>query len=99
MDTALLSAAADRLETLAARATAGEWRLTGLLATRPEVVAHRPDGSTEHVAEARADSAAWIATLSPAVAVPLAAFLRAAAEGGPQRAAEDLARVLLARLP
>ncbi|MCU1616743.1 MAG: GCN5-related N-acetyltransferase [Frankiales bacterium] len=71
---------------------------TGLLATRAEVVAHRPDGSTEHVAEARAGSAAWITALSPALAVPLAALLRAAADTGPRREAEDLARALLARL-
>ena len=72
-----LRAAADRLEALAARATPGDWRVTGLLASRPEVVAVRPDGSTEHVAEARAGSGAWIAALSPAVAAPLAAALRA----------------------
>jgi hypothetical protein len=98
MDAVLLSTAADRLEALAARTTPGDWRLTGLLATRPEVVAHRPDGSTEHVAEARAGSAAWITALSPALAVPLAALLRAAADAGPRREAEDLARALLARL-
>jgi hypothetical protein len=88
--------AADRLARLAARTTPGDWRLAGLLATRPEVVAHRPDGGTEHVAEARAGSAAWIAALSPAVAGPLAALLRAAA-GTP--AADALGRALLDRLP
>ncbi len=46
---ALLRAAADRLEALAARTTSGDWRTGGLLATRPEVVAHSPDGGTEHV--------------------------------------------------
>jgi hypothetical protein len=90
-----LRVAADRLETLAARTTPGDWRVTGLLASRPEVVAVRPDGSREHVAEARAGSAGWIAALSPAVAAPLAAALRAAA--GNPRSAPDLtalARVL-----
>src|SRR4029453_10312870 len=46
----LLPPAADRLEALAARTTPGDWRLGGLLATRPEVIAHVPDGGTEHVA-------------------------------------------------
>ncbi len=36
------TAAADRLEALAARTTPGDWRVGGLLASRPEVVAHRP---------------------------------------------------------
>jgi hypothetical protein len=88
--------AADRLARLAVHTTPGDWRLAGLLATRPEVVAHLPRGGTEHVAEARAGSAAWIAALSPDVARPLATLLRAAA-GTP--AADDLARVLLGRLP
>jgi hypothetical protein len=97
-DAELLRAAADRLERLAARTTAGDWRITGLLASRPEVVAHRPDGGTEHVAEARAASAPWITALSPAVAAPLAAWLRAEADrDAPTGAALDLARVLLAR--
>jgi hypothetical protein len=96
----LLRSAADRLEELAARTTAGDWRPAGLLASRPEVVAHRPDGSTEHVADARAGSAGWILALSPAVAAPLAAVLRAAAEGAPvEPAARELAAVLLHRLP
>ena len=98
-DADLLRAAADRLELLAARATPGDWRVTGLLASRPEVVAVGSDGSTEHVAEARAASAAWITALSPAVAAPLAAALRAAAEhpgdGGPL---VDAARVLTSRI-
>jgi hypothetical protein len=95
-----LTAAADRLERLAARTTPGDWRTGGLLATRPEVVASTPDGRTEHVAEARARSAEWIAALSPAVAAPLAAWLRAAASAEPvDDAAADVARTLLARLP
>jgi len=95
-----LRAAADRLERLAARTTPGDWRLGGLLATRPEVVAHRPDGSTEHVAEARAGTGAWITALSPAVAAPLVAWLRAAADADAvDPAAAELAAVLLDRLP
>jgi hypothetical protein len=92
----LLRTAADRLEALAARTTAGDWRVGGLLATRPEVVAHRPDGGTEHVAEARAGTGAWIAALSPALAGPLAAWLRAADPADPAAAA--FARALLDRL-
>jgi hypothetical protein len=95
-----LRAAADRLEQLAARTTPGDWRPGGLLASRPEVVAHRPDGGTEHVAEARANTGAWIVALSPAVAAPLAAWLRSAADGDAvDPAAADLAAVLLERLP
>jgi hypothetical protein len=95
----LLLAAADRLEALAASTTPGEWRMGGLLATRPEVIAHRTDGGTEHVAEARARTAEWIAALSPAVAPPLAAWLRAAAaHEQPDPAAVDVARELLQRL-
>ena len=93
-DAELLRTAADRLERAAARATPGDWRIGGLLATRPEVVAHGADGSTRHVAEARADSARWIAALSPAVAEPLIAWLRAAA-GNPDPAAVDMAKVLV----
>lgn len=95
----LLRTAADRLATLAARTTPGDWRVGGLLATRPEVIAHAPDGGTEHVAEARADTAAWIAALSPVVAGPLAAWLRAAAADPVDEAATAVARVLLHRLP
>ena len=99
-DLDVLRAAADRLDALAARTTPGDWRITGLLASRPEVVAHRADGSTEHVAEARAASAAWITALSPAVAGPLASWLRAeAGVSSPSLHAAALARVLLARLP
>jgi hypothetical protein len=98
-DAALLRTAADRLTELAGRTTAGEWRIGGLLASRPEVVAHRPDGGTEHVAEARAGSARWIAVLSPAVAGPLTDWLRAAAgQDPPDDAAVRLARLLLDRL-
>jgi hypothetical protein len=79
-DRGLLLAAAERLDALAGRTTPGTWRTAGLLASRPEVVASLPDGGTEHIAEARARSAEWIVTLSPALAAPLAAWLRAAAE-------------------
>jgi hypothetical protein len=96
----LLRTAADRLDALAARTTSGDWRVSGLLASRPEVVAHRSDGSTQHVAEARANTAAWIAALSPALAAPLAAWLRAAASVHPvDPAATVFARALLDRLP
>ena len=95
----LLRTAADRLESLAARTTPGDWRIGGLLATRPEVIAHSGDGATEHVAEARAGTAAWIAALSPAVAGPLAAWLRIAASGPVDPAAVSVARLLVDRLP
>jgi hypothetical protein len=103
-DCALLRTAADRLDRLAARTTAGDWRTGGLLASRPEVIAHRDpgtgDATTEHVAEARAGTAAWITALSPAVAPPLAAWLRAAAEApSVEPAAVALAQVLVERLP
>lgn len=97
-DATLLRTAADRLEDLAASTTPGVWQLGGLLASRPEVVAHAPDGGTEHVAEARERTAAWIVALSPALATPLAAWLRAAADA-PDAAAVEVARVLLQRLP
>ena len=86
----LLHAAAERLDAVAARTTGGTWRTAGLLASRPEVVAHLPDGGTEHVAEARARTADWIVTVSPALAGPLAAWLRAAADA-PTVAPEALA--------
>lgn len=96
----LVRTAAERLEALAARTTAGDWRVGGLLATRPEVVAHAPGGGTEHVAEARAATGAWIAACSPALAAPLAGWLRSAAAHEPvDPAAEAFARALLARLP
>ncbi|MGY1986847.1 hypothetical protein ACI792_11535 [Blastococcus sp. SYSU DS0669] len=97
-DAALLREAADRVEALAAGATPGRWRLGGLLATRPEVLAEGPGGSTQHVAEARARSAGWIAAVSPALAGPLAAWLRAAA-ADPTPEAVGVARVLVQRLP
>jgi hypothetical protein len=96
-DAELLRTAADRLEQLARRATPGDWRIGGLLATRPEVIAHGTDGSTRHVAEARADSARWIAALSPAVAESLAAWLRAAADHPPAEAVQ-FAELLVGRL-
>jgi hypothetical protein len=99
-DADLLGGVADRIERLAARSTPGDWRTAGLLASRPEVVAHRADGGTEHVAEARAASGAWITALSPAVAGPLVDLLRAAARRDPPDAAVvALARTLDARLP
>ena len=95
----VLLEAARRLEELAGRTTPGDWRLGGLLATRPEVIAHQPDGGTEHVAEARRNTAAWITSLSPAVAGPLAAWLRKAAAEPADGAALDVARVLIERMP
>ncbi|MEY8042226.1 hypothetical protein AB8O55_22665 [Saccharopolyspora cebuensis] len=93
-------AAAEALERAAASSTAGDWRLGGLLASRPEVIAHRADGGTEHVAEARAASARWIAAMSPALAGPLAAWLRSAARVEPvDPAAVAVARALRDRLP
>ena len=95
-----LRTAADRLEQLAGRTTGGDWRLAGLLATRPEVIAHASDGGTEHVAEARARTGEWIAALSPDLAAPIAAWLRAAADAEPvDAAAVTVARLLLQRLP
>ena len=97
-DPTVLRAAADRMEQLAAGTTHGDWCTGGLLATRPEVIAHRSDGATEHVAEARAGSAAWITALSPAVAPPLVAWLRAASTTDPvEPSAVEFARVLLGR--
>jgi hypothetical protein len=99
-DAADLRMAADRLERLAGRTTGGDWRLAGLLATRPEVIAHASDGGTEHVAEARARTGEWIAALSPDLAAPIAAWLRAAADAEPvDAAAVAVARLLLQRLP
>jgi hypothetical protein len=95
-DVELLRTAADRLEALAARTTGGDWTLRGLLASRPEVVAELADGGSEHVAEARARTGEWIRTLSPAVAAPLAGWLRAAADRAPvDPHALAVARVLL----
>jgi hypothetical protein len=94
-DVQLLLAAADRLDELAARTTGGSWTVRGLLASRPEVVAVHVDGGSEHVAEARARTAEWIRTLSPAVAGPLASWLRAAARPPVEPHALAVARVLL----
>lgn len=99
-DGELLRTAAERLDRLAAATPAGDWRTAGLLASRPEVIAHDEHGGTAHVAEARAGTAAWITALSPAVAGPLCAALRSAAgEAVPDPAAVALARTLLNRLP
>ena len=102
-DRALLRTAADRLEALAARTTAGDWRTGGLLVTRPEVIAYRESAGgtdTEHVAEARSGTAAWISALSPALAPPLADWLRAAAAAPTvDPASTAVARTLLERLP
>ncbi|WP_235883725.1 hypothetical protein [Saccharopolyspora elongata] len=95
-----LLGAAEALERLAAVSTGGDWRVGGLLATRPDVVADLGGGSTEHVAEARAGSARWIAALSPALAGPLAAWLRSVARAEPVDAeALAFARALRRRLP
>ena len=99
-DRELLLTVAARLEHLAQRSTPGDWRIGGLLASRPEVIGHTPDGATEHVAEARAASAGWIAALSPAVAGPLATWLRHAAGAAPlPEPARAVAQVLADRLP
>ena len=96
----LVLTAAGRLEGLAARTTPGDWRLGGLLATRPEVIAHAADGGTEHVAEARARTGEWIAALSPDLAAPLAAWLRSTAEQqSVPPASLAVAELLLDRLP
>ena len=89
--------AADLLDELAARTTPGRWTTRGLLATRPEVVAELPDGSTQHVAEARAATAGWISTLSPALAGPLATWLRRAGDDDAEAAA--VAALLLGEVP
>jgi hypothetical protein len=94
-DADVLLAAATRLETLAARTTGGTWTAGGLLASRPEVIAVLPDGSTQHVAEARSGTAEWIRTLSPALAAPLAAWLRAASRAPVDPHALAVARALL----
>lgn len=93
-----LEAAADLIEHLAAVSPAGRWRVGGLLATRPEVIAERDDGGSEHVAEARAGSARWIAAMSPATAPALVQWLRNAARRDPVEAeALSFARALLER--
>ena len=77
-----LSQLSDALEQLAAHTPAGRWTLHGPSAIRPDVIAHHPDGSTEYVANARAQSAPWISTMSPAVAPHVVRFLRFAAAHG-----------------
>ena len=94
-DVEVLRAAADRLASLAARTTGGSWVVRGLLASRPEVVAEFADGGSEHVAEARARTAEWIRTLSPALAAPLAGWLRAAARPPVDPKALAVARAIL----
>lgn len=79
-DAGTLRTAARLLEELRARTPGGEWEVGGLLASRPEIVARHADGSSEHVAETRARSSAWIAGLSPALAAPLVSWLRATAD-------------------
>jgi hypothetical protein len=83
-----LRQAADLLTSLAAGSTGGRWRIGGLLATRPEVIAHRQDG-TEHVAEARSGSARWIVAMQPAVTPHLVGWLRAAADRGAESGEVD----------
>jgi hypothetical protein len=96
----LLRSTSDRLEALAGRTTPGDWRPSGLLASRPEVIAHVPDGGTEHVAEARSGTGPWITAFSPALAGPLAAWLRAAAATEHvEPAAVEFARLLSERIP
>jgi len=102
---ALLRRAAEHVERLSAVVPDGSWSARGLLASRPEIVAEDAAGNTEHVAEARARSARWIVTMSPALAPPLVAWLRATAadldRGGSRpgspttTAAVALARTLL----
>jgi hypothetical protein len=75
-----LRVAAHRLEGLRARTPDGEWETAGLLASRPEVIARYDDGTTEHVAETRARTAAWIVGLSPRVVEPLIGWLLATAD-------------------
>ena len=75
--------------------TLTEERCCGLLASRPEVVAEFPGGGTEHVAEARARTAEWIRSLSPALAAPLATWLRAAAQAPIDPDALAVARLLV----
>ncbi len=89
--------AADLLDELAARTTPGRWVTRGLLASRPEVVAELPGGGTQHVAEARAATAGWISAVTPALAAPLATWLRRAGDDDVEAAA--VAAVLLGGTP
>jgi hypothetical protein len=82
--TDLLLAAADALEHLAALTTAGRWAVHGPSPARPDVMAHFGQGITEYVATARAHTAPWISTMSPAVAPHLVGWLRYAATQGAQ---------------
>lgn len=79
-DAGTLRTAARLLEDLRARTPGGEWEVAGLLASRPEIVARHDDGTSEHVAETRARSSAWIAGLAPSLAEPLVAWLRTTAD-------------------
>jgi hypothetical protein len=94
--------AAHRLEDLRARTPDGEWETAGLLASRPEVVARRDDGTSEHIADTRARTAAWIVGLSPRVVEPLIAWLRATADavdaGGAPEATTAAALTFAARV-
>jgi hypothetical protein len=76
----LLRSAARHLEELRARTPGGTWETAGLLATRPEVIARYEDGTTEHVAEARARTAPWIVGLGPDVVEALLPWLRSTAD-------------------
>src|SRR4051794_41954246 len=78
-----LLAAAERLELLATRTTRGDWRLRGLLATRPEVIASAADGGTQHVADARERTGGGIAALPPHLPPPLAGGPPPPAPGAP----------------
>ncbi len=82
--TELLRVAADALEQLAAQTPAGRWAVHGPSAARPDVIAHFADGGTEYVATARAHTAPWVSTMSPAVAPHLVRLLRYAATQGAQ---------------
>jgi hypothetical protein len=77
---ATLRTAARLLEELRERTPGGEWEIAGLLATRPEIVARHDDGTSEHVAEVRARSSAWISGLAPSLADPLVRWLRTTAD-------------------
>jgi hypothetical protein len=76
-----LRRAAHRLEALRDRTPGGEWEVAGLLATRPEVVTRFDDGTSEHIADARARTASWIIAFAPAAAEPLLDWLRTTADG------------------
>ena len=100
-DRALLRTAADRLDALAARTTAGDWRAGGLLASRPEVIAHHGDGRAPSTWPRRAPAPRPGSPPSaPPSRRPWPAWLRAAADApAVEPAATAVARVLLERLP